>query len=76
MRLLEFHASNGILAIGGNVALMRLLVGGFGMHYLLANVVCAPTLGILNFLVAEFLIFVRPGSRPLAEAARAAIFRT
>src|SRR5262249_41039860 len=35
MRLLRFHAGNGAISIVGNLLLMRLLVGGFGLEPLI-----------------------------------------
>ena len=75
VRLLRFHASTALLAMGWNLVLMRLLVEGIGLHYLLANLLCAPLVGLLNFFIAEFLIFVRPAC-PSGVAQRPAFFRT
>jgi len=58
-RCLAFHASNGLVSMLGSLALMPLLVGGFGLHYLLANVVAVACTGLANFLVGDRLIFRR-----------------
>ena len=36
-RLTRFHLGNGLISLVGNVLLMRLLVGGLHLHYLIAN---------------------------------------
>ena len=64
-RLWRFHVSNGLLSLAGNVLLMRLLVGAFGLHYLLANTVAVASLAVANFLLSELYVFrylIRPPS--------------
>ena len=58
-RLLRFNLSNGLLSLAGNVLLMRLLVGTFGLPYLLANLVAIAATSVANFLLSEFLVFRR-----------------
>ena len=74
IRLLRFHTSAAILAMAVNLAFMRLLVGGLALHYVPASLLCGPLVGLANFLVAEFFIFVRPMCSPRAE--QPAFFRT
>jgi len=56
-RLLRFHAGNGAISILGNLLLMRLLVGGFGMEPLLANWIAIAACGLLNFAAGEWFVF-------------------
>jgi putative flippase GtrA len=56
-RLLRFHLSNGLLSLGGNLLLMRLLVGSLGMHYMLANAASIAAVAIANFLASEYFVF-------------------
>ena len=66
-RLWRFHLSNGLLSLVGNVLLMRLLVGTFGLHYLVANVLSIGSLALANFLLSELYVFrylIRPPSNP------------
>lgn len=56
-RLVRFHLSNGALSIGGNLLLMRLLVGSWSMHYALANIVTITICSFLNFLASDRFVF-------------------
>jgi len=56
-RLARFHLGNGLLSLVGNVAMMKLLVGIFGMHYLAANVVAICVCALANFALAEWFVF-------------------
>ncbi|MBI1791581.1 MAG: GtrA family protein [Acidobacteria bacterium] len=62
-RLVRFHVSNGIVSIGGNLILMRALAGWLGIHYLLANGITIAILSVVNFLMADRLVF-RPQDPP------------
>jgi putative flippase GtrA len=57
MRLLRFHAGNGVVSILGNLALMRLLVGTLQLKYLLANGITIAVCALLNFVVSEWFVF-------------------
>jgi putative flippase GtrA len=57
MRLLKFNLTTGMFSIGGNLLLMRLLVGELGMNYLAANLVTIATCSIVNFLVSDRVVF-------------------
>ena len=59
MRLLRFHAGNGVVSIAGNVALMGLLVGRLHVHYLLANGISIATCSFINFGIGEWFVFRR-----------------
>ena len=56
-RLLHFHLCNGLVSIGGNVLLTWLLVESLHWPYLLANAVAVVVCSILNFLLADLLVF-------------------
>ena len=56
-RLLKFHAGNGLVSILGNVALMRLLAGGFHLNPYLAQALSIATCALLNFAVSEWFVF-------------------
>jgi putative flippase GtrA len=60
-RVIRFHASNGVLSLIGNVALMRVLAGAFGMHYMAANVASIAAVAIANFLASEYFVFRHEG---------------
>ena len=59
-RLLKFNATTGVVSIGGNVILMRLLVGEAGFHPLVANIVTIASCSLLNFLVSDRAVFRQP----------------
>lgn len=56
-RLLRFNGSTAVISIAGNVGLMALFVGGFGLPLLAANLLAVLTLSVLNFLSADRLVF-------------------
>ena len=57
LRLLRFNLTTGMVSIGSNLVLMRLLVGTFHLHYLTANVLTIATTSLANFLVSELFVF-------------------
>ena len=56
-RFLRFNGSTALISIAGNVGLMALFVGGFGLPLLPANLLAVLTLSVLNFLSADRLVF-------------------
>jgi putative flippase GtrA len=63
-RLLTFNASNGLVSLGGNLLLMRLLVGVAEVPYVMANGIAILSCSLVNFLMAELMVFVAR-KRPL-----------
>jgi putative flippase GtrA len=61
-RLVKFHLGNGLISIGGNLALMALLVGRLQMRVLLANGIAISVCSLLNFAAGEWFVF-RPSAR-------------
>ncbi len=59
-RLLKFNATTGLVSIGGNVILMRLLVGEAGFRPVIANVLTIACCSLLNFLVSDRAVFRPP----------------
>jgi putative flippase GtrA len=57
-RLLRFHLSNGLLSIVGNLLLMRLFAGEFGMNYAVANALAILLCSILNFFAGDRFVFL------------------
>ena len=57
VRLVRFNASNGLISILGNLLLMRLLVGGLGMQYFLANLIAIAACSLVNFLLSDCFVF-------------------
>jgi putative flippase GtrA len=56
-RLVRFNGSTALISIGGNVALMTLFVGGLHLPLIPANLLAVLTLGVLNFVSADRLVF-------------------
>ena len=56
-RLVRFHLANGALSLGGNLILMRILVGSLSMNYAVANLVTISICSILNFLAGDRFVF-------------------
>ena len=60
LRLLKFNSTTGVISIGGNVILMRLLVGEAGFRPLIANLLTIASCSLLNFLVSDRAVFRPP----------------
>jgi putative flippase GtrA len=61
LRLLRFHAGNGVVSIVGNLALMRLFAGALGMNHLIANGLAIGICSVANFAAGEWFVFREPG---------------
>jgi putative flippase GtrA len=57
VRLLRFHAGNGVVSILGNVALMRALAGGMRLNHYLATGISIALCSVLNFAASEWFVF-------------------
>ena len=60
IRLLRFNLTTGAVSIGGNLLLMRLLVGGVHMRPMLANLISIGGCSLVNFLVSDRWVFRAP----------------
>lgn len=56
-RLWRFHALNGAVSLVGNVALMRVFVGAFGMPAIPANLLAVLACSLVNYLASDRLVF-------------------
>jgi dolichol-phosphate mannosyltransferase len=56
-RLAYFNSSNGAVSLIGNVLLMRVLAGWFGMPVLAANLCAIAACSTINFVIAEWFVF-------------------
>ena len=56
-RLIRFHLSNGLISIGGNLALMWLLVSQLHVHYFIANLIAIGSCSVVNFFASDRLVF-------------------
>jgi putative flippase GtrA len=56
-RLIEFHLTNGAVSLAGSWTLMTLLVRHERMPVIAANIVSIAGCSVVNFLLAEILVF-------------------
>jgi putative flippase GtrA len=56
-RWLSFNLSNGLVSLVSNVVLTTLLVGATGAPLVAANIVAVVTSSLLNFYIADRLVF-------------------
>ncbi len=56
-RCLRFHLTNGALSLAASWVPMGVLVQEVGLPLLMANVVCIAACSIMNFLMAEVVVF-------------------
>jgi len=59
-RLMEFHLTNGLVSLAGSWTLSALLVGRARVPVILANIVSIVACSMVNFLLAEVLVFRTP----------------
>ena len=75
LRLGRFHALNGLVSLVGNLLLMRLFVGTFGMPAIPANVLSVLACAAINYFGSDRLVFAARGAsretRPDACGCRA-----
>jgi putative flippase GtrA len=58
-RLLRFHALNGTVSLAGNVLLMRLFVGSFGLPAIPANLLAVIACALVNYVASDRIVFSR-----------------
>jgi putative flippase GtrA len=58
-RFLRFNGLTAVVSIGGNVALMALLVGVFHAPLLVGTALSVAALSVVNFTCADRLVFQR-----------------
>jgi putative flippase GtrA len=56
-RFLRFNLTTGLLSIGGNLGMMRVMVGRAHMNYLAANGIAIAVCSLLNFAVSDGWVF-------------------
>ena len=59
-RLVRFNLANGLVSLVGNLALMPLMVQAFRLGLLPANVVAIAICSLVNFVLADRVVFARP----------------
>lgn len=58
-RFLKFNLTTGLFSIGGNLLLMKLLVGFGYLNYLPANGIAITACSVVNFLVSDGFVFAQ-----------------
>lgn len=61
-RFIKFNLSTGATSILGNLLLMKFLVGVAGLPYLAANLISIAGCSLLNFVLADRLVFLASSS--------------
>jgi putative flippase GtrA len=56
-RLVRFHMLNGLVSLIGNLGLMTVLTGAFGVEPVLANAIAIVSCSVVNFIASEALVF-------------------
>jgi putative flippase GtrA len=56
-RFLKFNLTTGLFSIVGNMLLMKSLVDGAHLNYLVANLITIATCSIVNFVVSDLFVF-------------------
>ncbi|HEX9422898.1 MAG TPA: GtrA family protein [Pyrinomonadaceae bacterium] len=56
-RLAKFNITTGVVSLAGNLVLMSLLVGHFGLPVLSANLATVAACSILSFILADRIAF-------------------
>jgi putative flippase GtrA len=54
---LRFNATNGVMSLIGNLAVMIVLVSGLKLHPLAANLITIVTCSLINFALADRVVF-------------------
>ena len=62
-RFAAFNLSNGAISLLGNLGIMKLLAGVFGLNYFVANVIAIATCSLLNFAVGDQFVFTQSGGQ-------------
>jgi putative flippase GtrA len=58
-RFAAFNLSNGAISLLGNIGIMKLLAGVFGLNYFVANILAIAACSLLNFAVGDQFVFTQ-----------------
>src|SRR5688572_4062617 len=70
IRLARFHALNGLVSLVGNLLLMRLFVGTFGIPAIPANLLAVLMCAAVNYFGSDRVVFRDSASRFAPPASR------
>ena len=59
-RLLRFQALNGLVSLGGNVAITWVVVAWLGVTPIVANIVAVLACGLVNYYGSDRAVFTNP----------------
>lgn len=68
LRLVKFNISNGVVSIVGNLILMSILVGRFGLPVSPANLISVAVCSLFNFVLADQIAFDHHHAADAAES--------
>jgi dolichol-phosphate mannosyltransferase len=57
LTFIRFAATNGVVSIAGNVAVMVVMVGAAGLNPVIANVIAIASTGLVNFATGHLFVF-------------------
>ena len=57
IRFVRFNLANGGVSIAGNLTIMRALVGGLRINYVIANLAAVTVCSVANFLLSDRFVF-------------------
>lgn len=60
-RLVRFEMTNGVFSIIGNLILMRVYAGMWGLNYIIANTLAIASCSIVNFMAGDRLVYRQAG---------------
>jgi len=62
-RFAAFNLSNGAISLLGNMGMMKLLAGVFGLNYFVANIIAIAACSLLNFAAGDQFVFTQGRTR-------------
>jgi putative flippase GtrA len=67
-RFTAFNLSNGVISLLGNLGIMKLLAGVFGLNYFVANIIAIAACSLLNFAVGDQFVFTQSRSQRQSQS--------
>jgi putative flippase GtrA len=67
-RFAAFNLSNGAISLLGNLGIMKLLAGVFGLNYFVANIIAIAACSLLNFAVGDQFVFTQSRSQRQSQS--------
>jgi putative flippase GtrA len=67
-RFAAFNLSNGAISLLGNLGIMKLLAGVFGLNYFVADIIAIAACSLLNFAVGDQFVFTQSRSQRQSQS--------